>query len=97
MNTDTDLLELDLSDNGIGNNYYKHFFSSCFHLLVIVTSSIGIFMFSSTLLNTIYTCALNFLWILTLVGVYAFYQSKEEKRYLLLKERYVNLKLVRAV
>jgi len=53
-------------------------------------------MFGKTMLDTLMVCILNFLWLVIIIGVYAYYKSKEEQRFLVLKERYVNIKMIRS-
>ena len=87
--------DLDEPIGNISSIFYKNYLSSCFHILVLITSSIGIYMFGKTMLDTLMVCVLNFLWLIIIIGVYAYYKSKEEQRFLVLKERYVNIKMIR--
>ena len=85
-------------DEPIGNIrdiFYKNYFTSCFYLLLLMTSSIGIYMFGKTIFDAMVVYALNGLWFIILVGVYAYYKSKDEQRFLILKEHYVNIKMIR--
>jgi hypothetical protein len=52
-------------------------------------------MFGKTVFDAMVVYALNALWFIILVGVYAYYKSKDEQRFLVLKEHYVNIKMIR--